>query len=115
MLDKRKKHDILITGIDIDKEFFLRYSHQRESIYQAVVHSSLHPTANMVYDSLKAGMPQLSLGTVYRNLNQLSDMGRLRKIPLPDGSSRALLVIKKLFPTPEKYPRAGGRIAKKPL
>ncbi len=66
----------------------MRYSHQRESIYQEVAGSSLHPTAIMVYDALKGEMPQLSLGTVYRNLNQLSDLGRLRKIPLPDGSSR---------------------------
>ena len=66
----------------------MRFSHQRERIYQAVKQSKLHPTANMVYDELKADMPRLSLGTVYRNLNQMADMGRLRKIPLPDGSCR---------------------------
>ncbi len=66
----------------------MRYSHQRERIYRAVCESELHPTANMVYESLHAEMPKLSLGTVYRNLNQLSDAGRLKKIPLPDGSCR---------------------------
>ena len=66
----------------------MRYSHQRERIYRAVAESSQHPTANMVYDALKTEMPRLSLGTVYRNLNQLADAGRLRKIPLADGSCR---------------------------
>ena len=66
----------------------MRYSHQRERIYRAVAESCDHPTANMVYETLKGEMPKLSLGTVYRNLNQLADTGRLRKIPLPDGSCR---------------------------
>ena len=66
----------------------MRYSHQRERIYRAVVESYEHPTANMVYEQLKAEMPKLSLGTVYRNLNQLADAGRLKKIPLADGSCR---------------------------
>lgn len=66
----------------------MRYSHQRERICRAVLESHEHPTANMVYDMLKAEMPKLSLGTVYRNLNQLADAGRLRKIPLADGSCR---------------------------
>ena len=66
----------------------MRYSHQRERIYRAVVESHEHPTANMVYEQLKAEMPKLSLGTVYRNLNQLADAGRLKKIPLADGSCR---------------------------
>jgi Fur family peroxide stress response transcriptional regulator len=66
----------------------MRYSHQRERIYRSVAESDQHPTANMVYDALKAEMPRLSLGTVYRNLNQLADAGRLKKIPLADGSCR---------------------------
>lgn len=66
----------------------MRYSHQRESIYRAVQESCEHPTANMIYDALKAEMPKLSLGTVYRNLNQLADAGRLKKIPLPNGICR---------------------------
>ncbi len=66
----------------------MRYSRQRECIYRTVAESCAHPTAHMVYEALKAEMPKLSLGTVYRNLNQLADAGRLRKIPLPDGSCR---------------------------
>lgn len=66
----------------------MRYSRQRESIYQTVLQSAEHPTADMVYSALRSDYPKLSLGTVYRNLNQLADAGRLKKIPMPDGSCR---------------------------
>lgn len=58
-----------------------RFSHQRERIYQAVRDSGEHPTAEMVYQSLKPEMPRLSLGTVYRNLHQMAQEGRLTEIP----------------------------------
>jgi len=60
-----------------------RYSRQRELIYQAVCATSEHPTAEMVYQWLKPGNPSLSLGTVYRNLNVLSEDGLLRRMPFP--------------------------------
>ena len=41
-----------------------------------------------MYRSLKNENPNLSLGTVYRNLNQLSEAGMLLKIPIADGSDR---------------------------
>jgi len=66
----------------------MRYSRQRQQIYQYVCSSHEHPTAQMVYDALRVESPKLSLGTVYRNLNQLADAGQLKKIPLPDGSCR---------------------------
>lgn len=34
---------------------------------------------------------------------------------LPDGSKRRLIVFRKMLPTPPKYPRNGGVIAKRPL
>lgn len=57
-----------------------RFSHQRERIYQAVRDSGEHPTAEMVYQTLKPEMPRLSLGTVYRNLHQMAQEGRLTEI-----------------------------------
>lgn len=47
-----------------------------------------HPTADMVYAALKADNPSLSLGTVYRNLNLLAQMGQIHKIGMPGGSDR---------------------------
>lgn len=60
-----------------------RYSRQRELIYQAVKNSKEHPTAEMVFQWLKPENPGLSLGTVYRNLNLLSQEGVLRRMPFP--------------------------------
>lgn len=60
-----------------------RYSRQRELIYQAVMASKEHPTAEMVYQWLKPACPNLSLGTVYRNLNLLAEEGILVRMPFP--------------------------------
>ena len=60
-----------------------RYSKQRELIYEAVRGTDQHPTAETVYKWLKPGNPALSLGTIYRNLNQLADEGRLLRLPFP--------------------------------
>ncbi len=60
-----------------------RYSRQRELIYQAVMGSKEHPTAEMVYQWLKPANPNLSLGTVYRNLNLLAEEGILIRMPFP--------------------------------
>lgn len=66
----------------------MKYSHQRELIYEQVKQHPVHPTADMVYSALKAEHPNLSLGTVYRNLNLLSELGMLMKIRIADGSDR---------------------------
>lgn len=60
-----------------------RYSRQRELIYGAVRGSKEHPTAEMVYQWLKPENPNLSLGTVYRNLSLLSEEGLLVRMPFP--------------------------------
>lgn len=60
-----------------------RYSRQREMIYRAVAGSKEHPTAEMVYQWLKPANSNLSLGTVYRNLNLLAAEGILVRMPFP--------------------------------
>lgn len=60
-----------------------RFSHQREQIYLALQGTKSHPTAETVYAWLKPSMPKLSLGTVYRNLHQMAEEGRIMEIPGP--------------------------------
>ena len=50
----------------------MKYSRQRELILEAVREDDVHPTADFIYQRLKKDHPNLSLGTVYRNLNLLS-------------------------------------------
>lgn len=66
----------------------MRYSKQRELILNTVLHNRIHPTAENVYKLLKNDYPELSLGTVYRNLNYLAENNMLKKINIPDGSDR---------------------------
>ena len=66
----------------------MNFSRQREIIYEQVRNFPVHPTAEEVYRALKNDNPHLSLGTVYRNLTQLSEAGMLLKIPIADGSDR---------------------------
>ncbi|MDR1131955.1 MAG: transcriptional repressor [Oscillospiraceae bacterium] len=60
-----------------------RYSRQRERICRAVLDTTEHLTAEMVYQRLKPESPSLSLGTVYRNLNRLVEEGCIVKLPFP--------------------------------
>ena len=58
----------------------LRHSHQRDMIYNYLLSSKEHPSAEMIYDELKKIEPNLSLGTVYRNLKLLEELGMVVKV-----------------------------------
>ncbi|MEM1484741.1 transcriptional repressor [Oscillospiraceae bacterium PP1C4] len=64
----------------------MNYSRQRELIYQTVMQNAIHPNADTVYALVRAQDPNISLGTVYRNLNLLCEQGQLRKISVPNTS-----------------------------
>lgn len=66
----------------------LKYSRQRESIKEFLATRTDHPTADTVYTNLREQFPNISLGTVYRNLALLSDMGEIVKITTGDGADR---------------------------
>ena len=57
-----------------------RRSRQRDRILELLRSTGIHPTASWVYDRLRHEFPNLSLGTVYRNLNILTEQGLIRKI-----------------------------------
>ena len=64
-----------------------KFSRQREAILTQLRSRRDHPTAEELYLSLKPNMPNLSLGTVYRNLNLLAEEGIIMKIS-SDGADR---------------------------
>ena len=66
----------------------LKYSRQRESIKQFLATTKEHPTADTVYMHVKEEFPNISLGTVYRNLKLLTELGEAIKITTPDGGDR---------------------------
>ena len=57
-----------------------RKSKLRDEILEILKNSGIHPTANWIYDQLKADYPSLSPGTVYRNLGILIELGLVDKL-----------------------------------
>ena len=57
---------------------------QRDAILSELRSVTSHPTAEDIYKSLRVRMPKISIGTVYRNLEQLSAAGIIRKLELSD-------------------------------
>ncbi len=66
----------------------MNYSQQRNCIMKIVTSNAIHPTAEQVYEIARKRYPKISLGTVYRDLNQLSANGSLKKICNSYGSVR---------------------------
>jgi len=53
---------------------------QREIILDIVNDSNEHLNAYSIYEKAKEKLPNISLGTVYRNLNLLTESGQMKKI-----------------------------------
>ncbi|MEE1243741.1 transcriptional repressor [Frisingicoccus sp.] len=66
----------------------LKYSRQREAIKNYLVDRTDHPTADMVYTAIREVYPNISLGTVYRNLTLLAQQGEIIKISCGENSDR---------------------------
>ena len=58
----------------------LKHSRQRDCIKEFLMSRHDHPTADMVYAHVREEFPHISLGTVYRNLSLLSEIGEIKKI-----------------------------------
>lgn len=66
----------------------LKYSRQRESIKEFLASRYDHPTADTVYENIRKVYPNISLGTVYRNLSLLASLGEIVRITTGDGADR---------------------------
>ncbi len=60
-------------------------SRQREAILRVLCGTKLHPTADWVYEEVRKEIPNISLGTVYRNLAKLSEDNVIIKLGLGAG------------------------------
>ena len=63
----------------------VRNTPQRQLVKKIIDESCDHPTADTVYKRVIAHDPKVSLGTVYRNLDFLSESGQILRIRLPSG------------------------------
>lgn len=65
-----------------------RYSKKREAILEVIRGTRIHPTADWVYQQLKPKYPDLSLGTVYRNLAAFREEGTIASVGVVNGQER---------------------------
>ncbi len=60
----------------------LKYSRQREALLDVLCSTTSHPDADWIYEKMRETFPNISLGTVYRNLNLLAERGDILKLNL---------------------------------
>lgn len=65
-----------------------RRTQQREAILRVLKGTTCHPTADWVYEQVRQEMPNISLGTVYRNLRSLQRDGEILELDLAGITSR---------------------------
>src|SRR5690625_4451220 len=74
--------------IDVLRKNNIRMTSQRYAILEYLAAEGKHPTANEVYEDLKGQFPNMSVATVYNNLNFFTEAGIVKELRFGDGSSR---------------------------
>jgi len=64
------------------KKRTLRMTQQRKVILEELKKINSHPGADEIYERVRKRLPQISLGTVYRNLEILSELGEIQNLEL---------------------------------
>jgi Fe2+ or Zn2+ uptake regulation protein len=65
-----------------------RYTGQRAAVYRFLHDTTSHPTADQVFQGVRAEVPGISLATVYKSLETLVGCGLASKLSYSDGSAR---------------------------
>jgi Fur family ferric uptake transcriptional regulator len=61
---------------------------QRQVILEELKKVMTHPTADEIYQMVRERLPRISLGTVYRNLEIMSEAGLIQKLDLAGSQMR---------------------------
>ena len=65
-----------------------RHSKQRDAVVKVLSKINYHPTVDEIYDIVRKEYPKVSLATIYRNVEQLSQMKKIWKIESPNEPAR---------------------------
>lgn len=65
-----------------------KHSRKRDAILDCIRQTKCHPSAEWVYQQLKPEFPDLSLGTVYRNIAMFKEEGVIQSIGVVNGLER---------------------------
>jgi len=85
-ISNRNNNNSYYQGEAMEKK--QNFSRKREAILNALRSTTIHPTAEWVYQKLKPEYPDLSLGTVYRNLAQFKQSGAIISVGVVNGQER---------------------------
>ena len=66
----------------------MRNTRQRSLVLDIINNSYNHPTAYEIHDECTKVIPNISLGTVYRNLNTLVSLGEIQRLEIPNQMTR---------------------------
>ena len=62
-----------------------KYSKQKETLLRILCSADCHPDADWIYEEVRKELPNISLGTVYRNLSKMTQDGTILKLNMNDG------------------------------
>ena len=65
-----------------------RMTRQKQVVYSILCSTDSHPTAEWIYEEAKKQVPDISLGTIYRNLQLMLGEGKARELNFGKGQSR---------------------------
>lgn len=66
----------------------VRRSRKRDAMLELMKSTQSHPSADWIYQNMREKYPDVSLGTVYRNLNQLREEGVVKSVGVVNGQER---------------------------
>ena len=72
----------------IFKEKKLKLTPQRLAVYQYLMRTKEHPSAETIYKALQPNYPTMSLATVYKTLKTLAELDLIQELNLGEGNFR---------------------------
>jgi len=74
--------------INFFREKGLKVTSQRLAICNFILSRKDHPTAEQIYQELRNEHPTISLGTIYKTLHLLQELGLIQELGFTEGSVR---------------------------
>jgi Fur family ferric uptake transcriptional regulator len=72
----------------LQKDSKFRMTRQRRVILEELRRNNDHPSADELYERVRTHLPRISLGTVYRNLEILTELGEIQTLELSGSMKR---------------------------
>lgn len=88
MLESAEQNIAIAGDPSVSKPQTYRMTQQRRVILEELRRAKSHSSADEVYEMVRKRLPRISLGTVYRNLEILSELGEIRKLELGGTTKR---------------------------